>query len=607
MKKILRLIFLLPPALLMIMAGCKEDNLPGKLPDIRVTPKPVRGLTTDVFEISVEPVGSGSYKTTLFYRWDWNQDGSWDMPFTAGNLFKHRFLQAGNYTVSLEYSDGKKQVRTEKMTLLVEQGYSAPQPAFTISPANGNILTEFRFDAGLSRDDEDSPDQLKFRWDFRGDGHWPDEYSKSPVAVHQYSSSGIYYPKVEVRDPSGRSATVSGQLTVNLIDTLIVACFTISDTLIRVKDTVLLDASPSYHSKYPAHHLLYSWYLPDRLEWTVPDDIKTRTLIAHQSGPAAVSLKVIDKETGLYNQVTNEFFIAGENLPPKAKISVGSVYGNVLTQFFLDSWSSSDDSQSPGELDVRWDFNGDGEYDTPYSKEKTLFHQYEQPGEYFVVLQVKDERGLTSSDKARILVSGNTNTTGYMRDQRDGTYYGTVQIGSQWWMSQNLNFTIPGKDVEGIAQWICLMDQQRFCDQVGKLYRIEAVVKNRTDAEYVAVCPGGWRLPSQEDWETLINAIGGDQNGNELRYGGKFDFNAWDLGFAEYRFIREPFTGAITDTVFDFRETYKGVWFFSSTERYDPIKIDNVWMLTIDRASGDIWTGYGLSRNYMPVRCLKED
>jgi len=606
MKHNLQIVYLLLVGMLTFLTDCRKDNGLEKLPDLRIIPKPAKGLTTDVFDLSVDPVTAVSVSRTLFYRWDWDNDGTWDTPFSTSNQLKHRFLHPGNQIISIEYSDGKKQVRTETLTIVVEQGYSAPHPAFKVNPVRGNILTTFTFDAGLTKDDEDSLDQLKFRWDFRGDGRWTSEYSKNPVSAFQYTSAGVFNPKLEARDPSGRSATYSGELTVSMEDSLIIADFSINETLIRLGDTVVLDASASHHAKDTRRELLFSWYLPDRVEWTVPDAEKIRSLIISQQGLFTVKLKVVDKETKLFSQISKEFVAGKENLPPIARLQVGSIYGNILTQFYLDAWLSSDDNQIPSELEVRWDFDGDKAWDTPFSKGKVIYHQYASPGEYNVILQVRDSENLMSQDMKLIRVSSNTNETSYFKDHRDGSFYGMVKIGNQWWMSQNMNFTIPKKQIEGVYQWLCLNEQSKWCDQVGKLYRTAAVVRSEADDEYLTLCPPGWRLPSREDWETLFSGIGGEQNGKDLLFGGKLDFNALCLGYADYHFLSRQ-DGSIYDTVFVFRQTFELAWFLSGTDLKDPFRADNIWMLSVERATGITWTGFGQADIYMPVRCLKEE
>jgi uncharacterized protein (TIGR02145 family) len=86
-----------------------------------------------------------------------------------------------------------------------------------------------------------------------------------------------------------------------------------------------------------------------------------------------------------------------------------------------------------------------------------------------------------------------------LTDLRDGKVYKTVKIGSQTWMAENLAF----KTNQGC--WEYGNDENN-----GKTY---GYLYNFTSAK--KVCPTGWSLPNYEEWDDLINFLGGEKNAGE--------------------------------------------------------------------------------------------
>jgi len=98
----------------------------------------------------------------------------------------------------------------------------------------------------------------------------------------------------------------------------------------------------------------------------------------------------------------------------------------------------------------------------------------------------------------------------------DGNVYNTVTIGTQKWMQENLKTThfnngdeIPTttlsiyNDTTSVYQWAYNFDTSNV-NIYGRLYTWFVVFNTRN------VCPVGWHVPDNSDWDTLRNFLGGE-------------------------------------------------------------------------------------------------
>lgn len=93
------------------------------------------------------------------------------------------------------------------------------------------------------------------------------------------------------------------------------------------------------------------------------------------------------------------------NTPPTAVMDVTPQSGATSTVFTFDASQSSDPQDPTADLRVRWDFEGDGIWDTQWTTDKIAGHQYTQAGTYQALLQVIDLGGLIDHDMATVTVT----------------------------------------------------------------------------------------------------------------------------------------------------------------------------------------------------------
>jgi uncharacterized protein (TIGR02145 family) len=87
--------------------------------------------------------------------------------------------------------------------------------------------------------------------------------------------------------------------------------------------------------------------------------------------------------------------------------------------------------------------------------------------------------------------SGTLNSSSSASDC-EGKKYKSIVIGTQTWMAENLDCDISGSK--------CYDDNPANCTAYGRLYDW---------ATAMTVCPLGWHLPTDAEWETLTNFVGG--------------------------------------------------------------------------------------------------
>jgi parallel beta-helix repeat protein len=335
---------------------------------------------------------------SLEVRWDWESDGTWDTPWSTGKVAQHQYTSPGGYTILLEVRDTGGLASQAAAEVVVEN--TPPTASFTVTPASGNVTTVFNVDASSSFDFEDAPAALEIRWDWEDDGTWDTAWSTVKLAQHQYSSPGSFTIRLEVRDTSGLVGETANQVSV--VNTPPVAEVTVTPLSGDITTTFSVDASLSHDLEDSIAALEVRWDWEDDGTWDTAWSTD-KTVDRQYSYPGVYTVRAEVRDTGgLTNETTTQVVV--ENTPPVASFDVAPSSGDVTTIFGAYAYSSWDLEDSSLALQVRWDWEDDGTWDTSWSTDKAATHQYAYPGIYAVRLEVKDYQGAASQTTRQIIV-----------------------------------------------------------------------------------------------------------------------------------------------------------------------------------------------------------
>jgi len=189
---------------------------------------------------------------------------------------------------------------------------------------------------------------------------------------------------------------------------------------------------------------------------------------------------------------------------------------------------------------------------------------------------------------------------GSFTDLREDRQYRCIKIGNQIWMGENLNWN----SVQTTEDY-CLQDDPSYCDEFGRLYTWDAI-QNDT------LCPQGWKIPSQEQWEDLAEYIrskyalparnGGvwPQVGTRLKAeegiwtGVSDDTEAFSALPAGYR---------AEDNQWPTEEPGNSAWFFTSTS----INWESVMSVSLSSLNQDVLISLTPKNRAMSIRCIQSE
>ncbi len=326
------------------------------------------------------------------------------------------------------------------------------------------------------------------------------------------------------------------------------ASFTVDPLSGGLQTVFNFDASNSFDDETAQEALQVRWDFDGDGNWdTDYSEDKNATYQYDATGTYEAKLIVKDTE-GQTDETSRSLTVSAG--APTAAFTVSPASGNTETLFEFDASASSDDNTPASELQVRWDFDGNGDWDTEYSTGKTAEHQYTTPGTYDAKLEVQDGDNLSSTATVSVSVdeAPPAGCPPTLVDPRDGKEYATIEIGEQCWMAENLNIgdRINGNQTpsdNGSIEKYCYDDSETNCDTYGGLYMWNELMEYTTTEGAQGICPDGWHVPTDSEWMMMEVALGmsyedatstglrGTDEGAKLRVGGSSGFEAMLAGY----------------------------------------------------------------------------
>ena len=182
--------------------------------------------------------------------------------------------------------------------------------------------------------------------------------------------------------------------------------------------------------------------------------------------------------------------------------------------------------------------------------------------------------------------------------------YKTVVIGTQRWMAENLNYAVAGSK--------CYNNDPANCVKYGRLYDWATAMNlpsscnenscsGQIQAKHRGICPSGYHIPSYDDWDALVDYIGGYETaGAKLKATSGWNENG--NGTDQYNFSALPGGYGGSDGSFFGVGNYGNWWSAGEYEYFS----NCAYFRSMNYGSDGAYWGYNYKSYLQSVRCLQD-
>ena len=340
----------------------------------------------------------GGNQSGLKYRFRFQPSGDWTS-FSSNSKATFIPKQVGNYRAHLQVKNRDGLTNTTYTSYKV-RGQELRQARVEVLNPRALVGESVFFQLHINIPSGQDPDKVSARWDFDGDGRFDTSFLTRKIVSYEYDKALSVTPRVEVKWSDGKIETIEKPYDIQKISlresALLPPVLSVSPSYDEIPEgtMVTFDASGTNF----AQGGWIEWHIDgaEVIQYKKTIDISFDTPGNHavvvrncyqRSRPLCkekrVHIKVKSKPIGGWVdvRVSNR----DNNTLPKGQDYLFASVGDQLQ--FQVSVRTQGSYRRTGTL-YRWDFEGDGVFDTGFLKNTTVSHTFHRAGNYKPLVEV---------------------------------------------------------------------------------------------------------------------------------------------------------------------------------------------------------------------------
>lgn len=374
---------------------------------------------------------------SLQYRWKPTPRDEWTN-FSGNPVFKFTTNRTGSFRAQLQVRDTLTGI-TQNTYRTYRVGEPIPRRAHMyVNPTNPQYGEPVTFWVDVFKVRNEDIDDIQVRWDFDGNGTWDTPFRVNKQASKVFGPNQVrsFRPIAEVRFKDGdilkiENITPSGRRNVSRTDFL-----STKTPKIKVRSggvvAPILDVSPGSYGPHPETQFTFDatrsrvprggwleWSFDNapfekgplflRKQFETPGThtvrVRTCTGVVHAACAVSAATFVIKERPPQF--LVTAFIQATEN-GRLSQVQSGLYTGFIGQTVQLSAQVRSIDGRSIRGIEYRWDIDGDGRWDTPFSSSDRVRLTFDDVTRYRPTVEARSQDGFTAENRLVIDVQNNT-------------------------------------------------------------------------------------------------------------------------------------------------------------------------------------------------------